>query len=258
MSTNSYQPYPRVNKRVHSNVNRELTPENIQELTNILDKISIQQSATTSRTDSCQSDNIPANADSMNVLKSDSENVTNVMTMCDKLITTRDSMLTAILPSDELKQQRIAHMNESISKFEEATFLLGYFSRMKHFDSELNQLNAKLISHRQLILDSYIDIIPQDNIKSLSIPSYKNKMYEKGILKFDKARNYIIYRYKQKICDELAIKPLRIEKFRNIISMIVQIDKHYDIYQELIVDLQKKNSAFDRIMNTHMHEFVFF
>jgi hypothetical protein len=158
----------------------------------------------------------------------------------------------------QVQSSRINFMNNAIESYEHATVLLGYFSQLLDFDMELAQLNNKLTNHRKSILETYIDILPQETIKSLTIPSTQTKMYQKGIHKFHKVKNYITYHYKQKLYIELEIEPKRIDYIREIVSTISRLDKHYDIYQELIVYLQKKNNLFDQIMFKHLPEFIHF
>lgn len=153
---------------------------------------------------------------------------------------------------------RINFMNKAIESYEHATVLLGYFSQLLEFELELAQLSYKLTDHRKSILETYMDILPQETIKSLTIPSAQTKLYQKGIHKFHKVKNYITYHYKQKLYMELEAEPQQINNIREIVCTISHLDKHYDIYQELIVDLQKKNKAFDQIMYKHLAEFIHF
>jgi hypothetical protein len=181
-----------------------------------------------------------------------SSNVSNdpdpdLLKLCDNLVDHR-----------QVHAARFNFMTKAVESYEHATALLGYFSQLLDFQLELAQLNYKLTTHRQSILESYIDILPQETIKSLTIPSVQTKLYQKGIHKFRKVKNYIVYHYKQKLYTELELEPKRINNIREIVGTISRLDKHYDIYQELVVDLQKKNKAFDQIMYKHLPEFVHF
>lgn len=170
----------------------------------------------------------------------------DVLNVCDNLID-KDSVL----------QNRKAFMQKSIDSYEQATVLLGYFSQLQDFKMELAQLNHKLTNHRKMILETYMDILPQDTIKSLTMPSNKNKLYKKGINKFYKVKNYILYHYKQKLYTELESDHKQINNIREIVYTITRLDKHYDIYHELISELQKKNQVFDEIMRKHLTEFIY-
>lgn len=170
----------------------------------------------------------------------------SMLNVCDKLI-----------DNDSVLESRKAFMAKSIDSYEQATVLLGYFSQLQDFKMELAQLNHKLTNHRKKILETYIDIMPQETIKSLTMPSNKNKLYQKGINKFYKVKNYILYHYKQKLYTELESEHKQINNIREIVYTITRLDKHYDIYPELITELQQKNKAFDEIMRKHLTEFIY-
>lgn len=174
-------------------------------------------------------------------------NIDDIFDQCNKLV-----------DQNSLLESKIHFMNKSIESYEQATILLGYFSQLQDFKSELIDLNNKLTNHRKKILETYIDILPQEIIKSLSIPSINSKLYQKGIHKFYKAKNYIIYHYRQKLYTELESENKQINNIREIVHTIIRLDKHYDIYDELIVDLRQKNKIFDQIMNKHLTEFLYF
>jgi hypothetical protein len=163
-----------------------------------------------------------------------------------------------LIDHTSVQAARFNFMTKAVESYEHATILLGYFSQLLDFQLELAQLSYKLTSHRKSILENYMDILPQETIKSLTIPSAQTKLYQKGIHKFHKVKNYIMYHYKQKLYTELELEPKRINHIREIVGTISRLDKHYDIYQELIVDLQKKNKSFDQIMFKHLSEFVHF
>ncbi len=148
-------------------------------------------------------------------------------------------------------------MESAIESYQQASVLLGYFSQLKDFDEELEKLNNKLTKHRTKILSSYIDILPQDYIKSLSVPSKQTKLFQKGIHKYHKVKNYILYDYRRKLYNELEYEDVRIDKIKMLVDTIVRLDKHYDIYEELIVDMQKKNKKFNNIMCKHMTEYIY-
>lgn len=170
----------------------------------------------------------------------------NMLNVCDNLI-----------DKDSVIETRKSFMSKSIESYEQATMLLGYFSQLQDFKMELAQLNHKLTNHRKKILETYIDIMSQETIKSLTMPSNKNKLYQKGINKFYKVKNYILYHYKQKLYTELESEHKQINNIREIVYTITRLDKHYDIYNELITDLQKKNKTFDEIMRKHLTEFIY-
>ncbi len=156
-----------------------------------------------------------------------------------------------------IRESRIRFMQQAIDSFQHATVLLGYFSQLQNFTNEMCQLNQKLTKHRNQILNRYIDLLSQTTIKQLSIPSANTKSYQKGIYKFNRARNYILYHYNQKLYRELEVEPYQINAIRKIVNTIVKLDKHYNIYEELIAQLQKKNKAFDKIMTNHLNEFIY-
>mgnify|MGYP003417860848 FL=1 len=170
----------------------------------------------------------------------------NMFDACDNLI-----------DNDSVLETRKAFMAKSIDSYEHATVLLGYFSQLQDFKMELAQLNYKLTNHRKKILETYIDLMSQETIKSLTMPSNKNRLYQKGINKFYKVKNYILYHYKQKLYTELESEHKQINNIREIVYTITRLDKHYDIYTELITDLQKKNKSFDEIMRKHLTEFIY-
>lgn len=170
----------------------------------------------------------------------------DLINCCDKLI-----------DHQAVHTSRINFMTNAIESYEHATVLLGYFSQLHDFKTEFDQLSTKLTNHRKTILETYIDILPQEMIKALSIPSSSTKLYQKGIHKFNNVKDYILYRYRQKLCEEMSISPKRINMIRDIVRAIVRLDKHYDIYHELISNLQKKNEEFDQLMYQHMAEFIY-
>lgn len=163
-----------------------------------------------------------------------------------------------LVDQSHVLESRTNFMHKAIESYQHATVLLGYFSQLLDFGLEMVQLSQKLTSHRRSILETYIDILPQETIKLLTIPSAHTKLYQKGVHKFHKVKNYIVYHYKQKLYTELELETKRIDIIREIIGTISRLDKHYDIYQELIGDLQKKNKAFDQLMYKYMPEFVHF
>lgn len=175
-----------------------------------------------------------------------STEIFNMLNVCDNLI-----------DKDRVIETRKSFMLKSIESYEQATVLLGYFSQLQDFKMELAQLNYKLTNHRKKILETYIDIMSQETIKSLTMPSNKNKLYQKGINKFYKVKNYILYHYKQKLYTELESEHKQINNIREIVYTITRLDKHYDIYNELITELQKKNKSFDEIMRKHLTEFIY-
>jgi hypothetical protein len=177
---------------------------------------------------------------------SEIESTEDLLNQCDNLIDHKF-----------VHESRLNFMTKAIDAYEHATTLLGYFSQLHDFRLELAQLSNKLMAHRKTILETYIDILPQETIKSLSIPSASTKLYQKGIHKFHRVKNYILYHYKQQLYTEMELTPKRIDIIRDIVCTIIRLDKHYDIYHELIVELQKKNEAFDQLMYQHLAEFIY-
>ncbi len=171
----------------------------------------------------------------------------------DQLIQKCDNLLN----NSKVIESRSKFMQDDINSYEQASILLGYFSQLKDFDHELQLLSEKLMKHRTKILSSYIDILPQECIKSLSIPSNKTKLYQKGIHKYFKVKNYILFDYKGKLYSELENDNKNLDKIKMLVATIVRLDKHYDIYEELIGTLQKNNKAFNDIMKRHMSEYIY-
>lgn len=171
----------------------------------------------------------------------------------DQLLEKCDTLLN----NSKVNESRAKFMQDDINSYEQASVLLGYFSQLKDFEYELQILSDKLIRHRTRILSSYIDILPQEYIKSLSIPSNKTKLYQKGIHKYFKVKNYIIYDYKGKLYSELSRENKNIDRIKILVATIVRLDKHYDIYEELIGNLQKNNKAFSDIMKKYMSEYIY-
>lgn len=165
---------------------------------------------------------------------------------CDKLI-----------DKPAVDASRHKFMETAIDSYQQASTLLGFFSQLKDFNEELERLNDKLTKHRTKILSTYIDILPQEYIKSLSVPSKQTKLFQKGIHKYHKVKNYILYDYKRKLYKEFEYDNPRIDKIKILVDTIVRLDKYYDIYDELIVDLQKKSKQFDDIMHKHMSEYIY-
>jgi hypothetical protein len=176
----------------------------------------------------------------------ESSELDNLLEKCDKLIN-----------YSEVAATRYKFMQESMKSYEQAASLLGYFSQLNQFEEELKRLNDKLTIHRKKILSSYIDILSQANIKLLSIPSNKTKLYQIGVHKYYKVKNFILYDYKRKLYHELEQENKHIEKIRMIVDTVVRLDKHYDIYEELIGDMRKKNKTFSEIMRKHMSEYIY-
>ncbi len=169
-----------------------------------------------------------------------------VLKQCDQL-----------LDQDSVRESRVKFMKKAVSVYRQAAMLLGYFSQLLDFSLELAQLQARMTAHRGKILDTYIDILHPDATKELSMPPVHTKAYQKGIHKFHRIKNYILFHYRQKLYTELESRPLRINSIRELVDTVTRLDKHYDIYEELIGDLQKKNKTFDRIMNRHLAEFIY-
>lgn len=193
----------------------------------------------------------------------------DLLTQCDQLIDQRLLLQDGDEPDllaqcDKLVDQecvratRLSFMTTAVESYEQATVLLGYFSQLLDFKDELAQLSEKLIAHRSSILEAYADILPPETIKSLTMPSPQTQLYQKGIHKFHRVKNYMLYHYRQKLYFELELEPKRIGRIREIVSAVCNLDKHYDIYHELIVDLQKKHKDFDQLMYKHLPEFVHF
>lgn len=171
----------------------------------------------------------------------------------DQLLEKCDTLLN----NSKVNESRVKFMQNDINSYEQATILLGYFSQLKDFEEELRVLNEKLMNHRTRILSSYIDILSQEHIKSLSIPSKKTKLYQKGIHKYFKVKNFILYDYKGKLYSALEDEHKNIDRIKMLVSTIVRLDKHYDIYEELIGTLQKNNKVFSDIMKKYMSEYIY-
>lgn len=153
-------------------------------------------------------------------------------------------------------KSRSKFMENAIDSYQQAVVLLGHLSQLKDF-TELQGLIARLTEYRSNILVSYVDILPVNVIKILSISPQQTTMYRKGICRYYKTRNYIVYSYKQKLYDEMEHEAKSIDKIKSIVDTIVQLDGYYDIYDELIADLQKKNVLFASMMQKHMSEYIY-
>lgn len=162
-----------------------------------------------------------------------------------------------LIDKSVVNESRHKFMQTAVESYEQASILLGYFSKLKDFEEELARLDAKLTKHRINILSLYIDILPQDTIKSLSVPSKQTKLYQIGTRKYHKTKNYIVFDYRRKLYAELDYDIKRIDKIKLLVSAIVQLDKHYDIYDELIVALQKNSKPFQDIMCKHLSEYIY-
>lgn len=93
-------------------------------------------------------------------------------------------------------------------------------------------------------------------IKYLVLPFENTNEYQKGQRKFFKVRNYLIYYYRNQLLNQMSISPKQINCIRNLVRKIDKLDIHYDIYSELIDNLQKNNPEFQQIMDKHLNEFI--
>ncbi len=186
------------------------------------------------------------NDDKKNDIK-DYESIDSIINICDSLI-----------DQNYINNCKLELLNKDIKNYENATILLGYFSQLQNFKSEFDRFNTKLINFRKNILNIYVNVLNTNHIKELSIPSNNNKLYKKGIHKFNKVKNYIVYHYKQKLYNELDLDNKQINKIREIVYTIIKLDKYYNIYKEIIIDFQLKNEIFDEIMKKHLTEFIYF
>lgn len=172
----------------------------------------------------------------------------------DELVSKCDNLLDL----QEITHNREQFLLDSIKSYKKALYLFGFFSKLQNFSDEMMHLNNKLIAHKEDIINSYKDLISTCMIKYLILPFENTSEYQRGQRKFFKVRNYLIYHYRNQLLDQMSVSPKQINCIRNLVCKIDKLDIHYDIYSELIDDLQKKNSDFQQIMDKHLNEFIHF
>ena len=138
-------------------------------------------------------------------------------------------------------------LTNNVNAFAEATLLLGYLSRMKNQEYETRELTKKLNAHRQAILEEHSGELSIELTKQIVIPSPATELYRQGILKFERVRDYIIYRYRKKLYKLLSSNlsdSALVANIKEIINKVRELNLHYDCYCAIVDDLQKNNSRF--------------
>lgn len=175
----------------------------------------------------------------------DEPDIDDLLSKCDNL-----------LDLQEIAHSREQFLLDTIKSYKKALYLFGFFSKLQNFSDEMIHLNNKLIAHKEDIINSYKDLISICMIKYLVLPFENTNEYRKGQRKFFEVRNYLIYYYRNQLLNQMSISPKQINCIRNLVRKIDKLDIHYDIYSELIDNLQKNNPEFQQIMDKHLNEFI--
>ncbi|KAF1333555.1 hypothetical protein FI667_g2565, partial [Globisporangium splendens] len=151
------------------------------------------------------------------------------------------------------------YMLESLDVYKRATMLLGYFSQLKDYLSEYNNLHAKVLTRRRDIVDRYQHILVHDYqhiYKQLLVPPTGTDWYAQGVAKYRKVRQYSINYYGLKLHAELENDPVRAADMKKLIETIVMLDMYYEIYDDTISNLMAASVKFEQIMGKQFTEFV--
>lgn len=144
-----------------------------------------------------------------------------------------------------------------LKAFNDATVLLGYLSRMGECKSEYDTLLCKLTEHRKSILEKHSEYMASDLRTQMVLPPVNTCMFDQGVIKFERIRDYIIYKYRKKIYKILsndASDQSVISSIHKLLRKIEELDAHYDIKNAITSDLQKTNFKFAEAMKTFIIE----
>ncbi len=156
-----------------------------------------------------------------------------------------------------VKERRVVQMNKTIFIYKNANTFLGYCSQLREYSIVFETLTTKLMLYRREILKRYKDLLLEKNVKlfkAMLIPPTKTYWYIRGINQHKQMRKYCIWFYKQKI--QFAIDANDKKSICNYIDTIIKIDKHYDIYVELIEYFINNNETFAEIMNDKYMSYI--
>lgn len=167
-----------------------------------------------------------------------------IHTLCDQLIDHHDVL-----------QKRKSFLKEYVGGYKQACYLLGFFAQLRNFEDQKIELQQQLASYRISIMNMYIDIIDDALLKVLLKPPNATPAYQKGLEKFLDFKQQLVFYYKSRLSTELSKPSVHINKIRKIVLMVSNLSKYYSIYQEIVLDFQKKDANFNEIMQRHLNEF---
>ncbi len=158
-----------------------------------------------------------------------------------------------------VEQERVRLMLDSFESYKKAVSLLGYFSQLKDYSSEYDNLHDKVYQHRNALLSRYKDMLTERYnhiFKLLLVPPDRTEWYFQGIHKYKKVKQYSAYYYHRQIYVALESSDVDLNKIRNIIQTIVVLDKYYDIYDETIGFFMTTSSNFEELMKKKFPDYV--
>lgn len=164
-----------------------------------------------------------------------------------------------LLDKNVVKENRYQYMIQSFDSYKKAIALLGYFSQLRDFHTEYEQLTTKIFSHRKELLFRYKDLLTEEHndiFKQLLISPTKTEFYTQGIHKYRKVKNYSTYYYRRKLYISMENETIDMVDMKRLIETIVSLDKYYDIYDETISFFMKTSDRFEQLMKKHFPDFI--
>lgn len=164
-----------------------------------------------------------------------------------------------LVDQNAVKEGRHRHMVESFESYKKANILLGYFSQLKDYAVEYDQLTVKVFDHRREVLKRYADILTEEYnfiFKQLLVPPTKTEWYRQGINKYKKVKDYSMYYYRRQLYISLEEDTINLIHMKDLIRTIVILDKYYDIYDETINFFMSTSSKFEDIMKKHFTDYI--
>ena len=170
-----------------------------------------------------------------------------------------DKIGDTLLDVECVKANRTRFMQDAYDTYKNANILLGYFSKLRDYKVEYDDLLEKLISHRKDLFMRYGDLLIDDNesmFKTLLISPINTDWYMQGIHKFAKVKDYTIYYYRRKLYLALEDESIDLKQLKKNIDNIDVLDRYYDIHDETIVHFMTTSSKFESTMRKHFSEYI--
>jgi len=144
-----------------------------------------------------------------------------------------DELGDTLINYEAVEQARVKYLHESMNTYKQAILLLGYFSQLREYGTEFEDLKTKIMQYRKEILQQYKDILEQhqDIYKSLLIPPIMSRWFIDGIKKFKHIKKYSIHYYKARI-NALMPEASDSKNMGELINTIIGLDRYYDIYDD--------------------------
>lgn len=160
----------------------------------------------------------------------------------------------SLINDAHVKKMRVKFMDEDYKVYKKANILLGYFSQLRDYDAEYENLHSRVITYRKNLLMKYKDLLTEefdDIFKHLLISPKQSEWYLQGVQKYKKVKNYSTYYYRRCLYITLEEETIDLTKLKKIIEKIVLLDKYYRIYDDTILYFMQTSSKFEETMRKH-------